>query len=161
MKRSISFWLLLLLGTATVVFNSCGKDDDSNNPTTIAVSFISLDKQTLTLVIDEDYTLTATVLPENATDITVTWISNSDAIATVSNGKVIAISEGAATITAKAGNQTTDCVVAVIKPLTFDEVVEINGVRWTTRNLGDSSSCDYGGYHQATMCLLLQKFKVY
>jgi len=25
----LSFWLLLILGTATVVFNSCGKDDDS------------------------------------------------------------------------------------------------------------------------------------
>ena len=29
--RFLSFWLLLTVGMATVVFNSCGKDDDSDN----------------------------------------------------------------------------------------------------------------------------------
>ena len=111
MKNSLkffSFWLLLVLCTATVVFTSCSKDDDP-----IAVASISLDKPMLSLAIGEDYTLKVTVLPMDATNKTVTWTSSSDAVATVSNGKVIAISPGTATITAKAGNQTANCIVTV------------------------------------------------
>ena len=98
--KFFSFCLLLTLGTATVMFNSC-KDDNLNNPENIPVTGISLDIPTFTLTVGEDHTLKATVLPDNATDKTVTWTSSSDVIATVSNiGKVIAISKGTAIITA-------------------------------------------------------------
>ena len=142
MKRSSKFFVfcLLIAGSTSVVFNSCEGDnnsgqDDPNNSDEVVVTSISLDKPTLTLAIDEDYTLIATVLPENATNKTVTWTSSSDAIATVSDGKVTAITKGTATITAKAGNQTADCVVTISNPVTFGESVEINGVVWATRNV--------------------------
>lgn len=79
--------------------------------------------------------MTATILPENATDKTVAWTNSNNAIAIVANGKVIAISVGTATITAKAGNQTANCVITVANPLTFDEGVIINGIKWATRNV--------------------------
>jgi len=102
----------------------------------IDVTGISLDKPTLTLVVGKDYTLIATITPNNATKKTVTWISDDDTKATVTNGKVIAVSVGVATITAKAGNQTATCIVTVENdPLTYDEGVIINGVKWATRNV--------------------------
>jgi len=131
-KRFLSFWLLLAIGTATVVFNSCNRDEPK-----ITVIGISLNKTTLTLAIGESETLVATVTPENATDKTVTWESNNLSIATVDvDGKVTAVAVGTITITAKAGDKTAECVVTITNnPLTHDEGVEINGVRWATRNV--------------------------
>jgi len=79
----------------------------------IAVTGISLDKTTLSLSVGENYTLTATVTPTNATDRAVTWTSSNNSIASVdNNGKVTAIAAGTVTITAKAGNETATCTVS-------------------------------------------------
>jgi uncharacterized protein YjdB len=104
-------------------------------PDPIAVTGISLDTATLMLLIGEEYTFTATVLPDNATDKTVTWQTSDAAKATVADGKVTAVAEGTATITAKAGEETVTCVVTVKDPLTYDEGVVIDGIRWATRNV--------------------------
>ena len=127
MKKNnfINFWLLLSVSMTTIVFNSCNKDDAP-----IDVTYISLDILTLTLLVGEEYTLTATIIPNNADDKTVIWTSNDESKSTVVNGKVTAISTGMATITAKAGNQTATCIVEV-----YDENVIINGVKWSTRNV--------------------------
>ena len=59
--------------------------------------------------------LAATVFPDNATDKTVTWESSAPDIADVSeDGTVSALSEGAATITATAGEKTAFCTVTVL-----------------------------------------------
>ncbi|MDE5840807.1 MAG: Ig-like domain-containing protein, partial [Muribaculaceae bacterium] len=65
----------------------------------------------LELVNGEEYQLTATVAPENATDNKVVWESSDTKIATVVNGKVTAVGVGKVTITAKAGGQSATCVV--------------------------------------------------
>ncbi len=84
---------------------------------TIAVTEVRLDKSSLTLNIGESAALTATVLPENATDKTVTWKSSDATVVSVTNdGKVSAIKAGNATITALAGNQSTTCDITVVKP---------------------------------------------
>lgn len=57
-------------------------------------------------------TLTATVTPANSTDL-VTWSSSDTSVATVSGGKVTALKEGTATITATAGSQSKSCTVTV------------------------------------------------
>ena len=125
--RFFSFRLLLTLGVATAVCNSCKKD----NP--VPVTGISLEAQSFVLIVGEDSTLTATVTPGNATDKTVKWTSNDNTIASVNNnGKVIGQAPGTATITAKAGNKTASCVVTVSY---FDGGMMINGVRWATRNV--------------------------
>jgi len=102
--------------------------------TTIDVTAISLDKPSLTLVIGKDYTLTATVLPEDATDPTVAWTSSDNAIAAVADGNVTALSKGTAAIIARAGDQTAACVVTVTD-LPVSGVV-INGVKWAICNVG-------------------------
>lgn len=59
-------------------------------------------------------TLTASVLPENADNKTITWTSSDESVATVNGaGKVTALCAGETVITAKAGNMTDECRVTV------------------------------------------------
>jgi uncharacterized protein YjdB len=74
-------------------------------------------------------TLTATVLPDDATDKTLVWNSSDDNIATVdSDGTVTAVAAGAATITATSndGDITDHCVVTVAKRVTSVSVTPTN-----------------------------------
>ena len=83
---------------------------------TTPVESVTLDKSTLSLKVGESTTLTATVVPDNATDKTVTWACSDTSVATVDeNGKVTAVSEGTATITAAAGGKSASCTVTVTK----------------------------------------------
>ena len=82
----------------------------------VTVTSVTLDKSTLELVEEETAQLTATVLPENADDKTVTWTSSNETVATVDeNGLVTAVGKGTATITVttKDGNKTATCEVKV------------------------------------------------
>ena len=77
---------------------------------------VSLSQTSATLHVGESVTLTATVLPANATDKTVTWKSSNTAVATVVDGKVTAVALGEATITATTAdgsNLSATCVVKV------------------------------------------------
>jgi len=89
----------------------------------IAVESIELSKTTLELVEGESEVLTAKVLPDNATDKTVTWSTSDSSIATVEEGKVIAIKEGEATITAKGGDKTANCKVVVKHDSSNDAII--------------------------------------
>ncbi|MCL2133069.1 MAG: M6 family metalloprotease domain-containing protein [Bacteroidales bacterium] len=88
-----------------------------------SVTGVNLDMTTLTLNVGNTEQLTATVLPENAADQTVSWSSNNTARATVSNtGLVTAISAGTAvvTVTTQDGGYTASCTVTVVDlPITF------------------------------------------
>lgn len=75
---------------------------------------IELDKTKMQMTIGQTAQLTATVLPENATDKTVTWSSTDPRVASVSNGLVSAMSAGQTIIEAKAGDLTARCEVIVI-----------------------------------------------
>lgn len=89
-------------------------------------------KEEATLQKGETLTLTATVLPENAEDKTVTWHSSSDAVAEVDeNGTVTAIETGEAVITAEAGGFKAECRITVVgipvETITLNEtVIELN-----------------------------------
>lgn len=82
---------------------------------TVAVESVSLDQETLTLAEGENAKLTATVLPENATNKNVTWTSDNADVATVENGTVTAVAEGTAniTVTTEDGEHTATCAVTV------------------------------------------------
>ena len=84
-------------------------------PTTIPVSNVTLSQTTLSLDVGKTATLKATVTPDNATDKTVTWSSSAPSVATVENGEVKGISAGEATITAKAGDKSANCLVTVTR----------------------------------------------
>ncbi len=83
----------------------------------IRVETIELSKTEMALFVGKSETLTATIAPENATYPTVTWKSSDEAIATVDEtGKVTAVAEGTATITATADEKEATCTVTVSIP---------------------------------------------
>ena len=92
----------------------------------VAVESVSLNKTELSLELGQSETLTATVLPENATDKTVTWTTSNAQVATVENGKVTAVNEGEAIITAKAGEKEATCKVIVKKKVIEVESISLN-----------------------------------
>lgn len=79
----------------------------------IPVQSVSLSSSTLTLNEGESKTLTATVLPANATDRTVVWSVSPTGFATVVNGEVTANKAGSCTVTATAGGKSASCAVTV------------------------------------------------
>lgn len=118
-------------GTATITATVDGKSVSCkvtvNGQTTVPVASVELNQTTLELIAGKEATLTATVKPDNATNRTVAWESNATNVATVDNsGKVTAVSEGTATITAKAGEQTATCTVTVTKADVAVESVTLN-----------------------------------
>ncbi|MEG2622821.1 MAG: Ig-like domain-containing protein [Clostridia bacterium] len=68
-----------------------------------AVSGVELDRTALSLSRGETYTLTATVQPVGAT-ASLAWSSGNPSVATVREGKVVALSKGQAVITVKTRN---------------------------------------------------------
>lgn len=80
----------------------------------IPAESITLDKEHITLVKKETAQLTATVLPEDADDKTVTWASSDNNIATVDdNGLVTAVAAGETKVTASCGDLFAECVITV------------------------------------------------
>ncbi len=86
------------------------------NPIATAVTGITIAPQSFTLKPNETATLTATVLPSNASNKEVRWSSSDPSVATVSNGLVTAVGEGTATITATTvdGGRKASCSVTVL-----------------------------------------------
>ena len=81
----------------------------------IDVSSVRLDKSSISLMVGSSETLAITVLPDNATDKTVTWTSSNTSVARVDDsGRVTAMGKGTATITATAGKRSANCTVNVI-----------------------------------------------
>ncbi|HGF7757476.1 TPA: Ig domain-containing protein [Enterococcus faecium] len=79
-------------------------------------SGVTLNKTTTTLAVGASETLSATVLPADATDKSVKYSSSDEAIATVTpvQGKITGIAAGTATITATTANgKTAVCEVTV------------------------------------------------
>ncbi|MBR4885855.1 MAG: Ig-like domain-containing protein [Muribaculaceae bacterium] len=113
---------------------------------------IVLNKTSASLKATETLTLVATVLPENATDKSVTWKSSNEAVATVdANGKVTAVAVGEATITATTAdgsNLSASCKVTVTSTLatsiTLDyteyEIVEKSDFQLTATILPESTT---------------------
>ena len=81
----------------------------------IPVDSITINKGYISLVKGTTETLIAIIKPNDATNKIVLWSSSNPNIATVSNGKVTAVSAGTATITVKTadGGKTATCKVTV------------------------------------------------
>ncbi len=110
----VGFVLVAALGFTLAACDEEENIEGNGNETTgVAVTSVTLDKASATLDIGETLTLTATVLPEDATNKTVSWISSKESVATVSEGTVTAVSEGRATITATTDGKKATCVITV------------------------------------------------
>ncbi len=120
-------------GTANVRVTVGGKSAICNVTVTdsstmrVEVSEVNLSKQAITLAgVGETETLTAEVLPANATDKTVTWKSTQQSVATVDQtGLVTAVAAGKAIIQATAGKITASCLVTVNGSSTDTPVEEL------------------------------------
>ena len=95
---------------------------------TIDASGISLEQSSVNVNVNENITLHATVSPSDATNKIVSWSSNNNSVAVVSqDGVITGKKEGTATITAKTVNgKTSTCNVKVIKPIISVQSVGLN-----------------------------------
>src|SRR6218665_603650 len=110
-KKTFVYFLLGSFLAFTSLFSACS-DKDKN----VAVTGVSLDVTSdLALNVGESKQLTATVMPANADDKTVTWSSSDATKVTVDQaGNVRAIAAGEAAVQAKAGDKETSLKVTVI-----------------------------------------------
>ncbi len=90
----------------------------------VPVTSISLNKNSLTLDKDAQYTLTASIAPTHATNQTLVWETSDSTVATVTDGTVRAVAAGTATITARASDGSgvnTTCKVTV-NPVLIEDI---------------------------------------
>ena len=115
--------MTIVLGGMLIVANSCKKEKIDF----IDVTEIRLDKEKVTMSVGSTCRLTATVLPENATDKTLVWKSDDESVAIVDkDGLVIAVKGGFETIISAAtpkGDVKAICKVTVEK-----KVVPVSGI---------------------------------
>ena len=114
----------------------------------VPVSSVTLDQTSITMEVGDTKTLTATVLPVDASNKAVTWTSSAPGVAAVDDGVVTAWRPGTVTITATAGGQTASCEVTVEgeEPAYVDLGLS-SGTLWATRNAGASSVEEVGTYY--------------
>ena len=105
-----------------------------------AVTGVTLSPTEASLIVGETTTLTPTVAPATATDMTVTWTTSDASVATVTDGVVTAVGAGTATITVTTtdGSKTATCAVTV-NPLTLTAKEGATGEYWATYYNGTTS----------------------
>lgn len=129
MKRKLlPISLLCLFGLLVV---GCNNNNQSQAPSAdstptsepaanVAVTGVTLDQASATVLKGSKLTLTATVAPADATNKGLVWSSSDEDVATVSHGVVTAVEVGQANIKVKTkdGNFEAVCVVTVEKEIT-------------------------------------------
>lgn len=131
--------------------NTSGTDEPGGAvDKTIHVIGISLNPTAITIKEGESATITATVTPDNADNKAYSWSSSNDQVASVSDGKVIGIKAGSATIivATEDGGKTATCSVTVEQNLApsvtvgADHISAISALLQGKANLGNSASSD-------------------
>jgi len=92
----------------------------------VPITGVNIQQESLSLNVSDQETLTVNILPDNATNKNVTWISEEEDIATVDeNGQVTGISQGETTITVITddGHFTDDCLITVT-----DQIIPVTGL---------------------------------
>ena len=139
-------------GTCTITAKTSGNNKTATCSVTVKqmVTSIVLSQTTAVLESDGIVRLSATVLPVNASNKTVVWSSNNEAVAGVVNGTVVAAgSYGTAVITCEAADGsgvTATCIVYILDPSTYVNLGLPSGTLWATCNIGATSPEDYGDY---------------
>lgn len=128
MERSILFKSMVAASLALpIMMGSCKKDDKAEAPAKpkVKVESITLDIHDTTIFANENFMLTATILPADADTQDVDWSSQDDSIASViSSGKVYAEKKTGTTYiiaTSRGGNHKDSCKVTVIKNIEFKD----------------------------------------
>ena len=116
--KLFAYFVCLLLA-----ITSCGGSDSgpSSEPThaptpaKVAVTGVTVNKESLTLMEGAAEDITATITPDNASNKSVTWKTDDPNVATVSGGKITAVGPGVTTITVTTtdGSKTATIIVTV------------------------------------------------
>ncbi|MGI6172715.1 MAG: Ig-like domain-containing protein [Christensenellales bacterium] len=88
----------------------------------VDVTAIKLDTTSKAVTVNETFTITAALKPENASLKAIRWTSSDEAVATVSEGVVTARSAGKALIVASSHNKKSASCKLVVKPIAVTEV---------------------------------------
>lgn len=154
----------LLVMPSVKLGSPIGEDDEDE----IAVGQVTLNKSSLVLAGNFEYTLIAKVSPIDATDQSVTWASDNPAVVSVNqNGGIKTISSGTANVTAEAGGVTATCSITVIEQTAYATIdyideygvnhgkgIAIGDVVWAPVNCGyklptdDNKGFQYGKLYQ-------------
>lgn len=123
MKKIILSIIALCL---TFSVSACSSNFSSPfKPKTIPVSSIILSTDSVELIVGRSKHITCTILPEDATNKSLTWQSSDENVASVSYGQIEAISPGTATVTVfNSEGVTAKCVVKVIQEPAYDGLEE-------------------------------------
>lgn len=95
---------------------------DGSGSADIPVQLVELSAYTLELAEGDEAGLSVTIYPAYATDSAVVWTSDDEKIATVTDGRVCAVSAGSCTITATVGGKKAECAIQVKGALELDNL---------------------------------------
>ena len=105
----------------------------------VPVQSISLSFTELNLKVGESKPLpNVTVIPSNATDQTITWVSNNPGIAKIENGKVVGVSAGVVNLVASSSNQKEATLKVVVQAVKHTVTVQLVA-EGTNQSLGTKS----------------------
>ena len=111
MKKMLRIAAALAALLAMTNFIGCKNDDDDDGD--VAVTDVKITSTVTEVTVGKTITLTAEVLPADATNKTVTWTSSDNTVATVKDGVVTGVKAGEATIKASAGGKDATVKVTV------------------------------------------------
>ena len=105
----------------------------------VPVQSLSLSFTELNLKVGESKALpNVTVIPSNATDQTITWVSNNPGIAKIENGKVVGVSARSVDLVASSSNQKKATLKVVVQAVKHTVTVELVA-EGTSQSLGTKS----------------------
>ena len=105
----------------------------------VPVQSLSLSFTELNLKVGESKALpNVTVIPSNATDQTITWVSNDPGIAKIENGKVVGVSAGPVNLVASSSNQKKATLKVVVQAVKHTVTVQLVA-EGTNQSLGTKS----------------------
>lgn len=124
--------VVTIISILAFCIGACGDNSDDSNtndnqtPSIISVESVELNINSVNLTIGGTKTLTATVMPSDASDKSVTWESSNTGVATVSNGIITAVALGESVIKVKTvdGNFVAECNVTVYDASNPDGALE-------------------------------------
>ena len=105
----------------------------------VPVQSISLSFTELNLKVGESKALpNVTVIPSNATDQTITWVSNDPGIAKIENGKVVGVSARSVNLVASSSNQKKATLKVLVQAVKHTVTVQLVA-EGTSQSLGTKS----------------------
>ena len=114
----------------------------------IQVTGISISGETTELCVGDTTVFMATITLFDATDISVTWTSSDEQVVTVTDGVVMAMGSGKATITATAASGVSDSVEVVVSERAIDPPTDEPKEKEIQAILSTNSSYTYDGTEQ-------------